>query len=88
MRRQGWSDPEARMAAELAFRQHEVADADYVTQACTHIIAWCARDHSAWFWSGVREAYDLKPWLETRAEDAASAAAALGSEQARKGCSN
>jgi len=54
VRQAGRLDGPAREAAIAAFRaRHPEADRLPASGAVAHIIAWAAREHSAWFWRGV-----------------------------------
>ena len=54
-RQAGRLDQPAREAAIAAFRaRHPEIARLPASEAAAHIIAWAAREHSAWFWKGVR----------------------------------
>ena len=54
-RRAGRLDEPARKSSIAAFRaRHPELDRMPASAATAHIIAWAAREHSAWFWRGVR----------------------------------
>ena len=53
-RQAGQLDQPAREAAIAAFRaRHPELNRMPASEATAHIIAWVAREHSAWFWRGV-----------------------------------
>ena len=53
-RQAGRLDGPAREAAEAAFRaRHPELERRAASEATAQIIAWAAREHSAWFWRGV-----------------------------------
>jgi hypothetical protein len=53
-RRSGRLDGPARESAIAAFRvKHPELERLPASAAVAHIIAWAAREHSAWFWRGV-----------------------------------
>ncbi len=54
-RQAGRLDEPAREAAIAAFRaRHPEIDRLAASGAAAQIIAWAAREHTAWFWKGVR----------------------------------
>ena len=53
-RQAGRLDGPAREAAIAAFRaRHPELERMPASDAAAHIIAWAAREHTAWFWRGV-----------------------------------